>query len=146
MELDPADKKQIRLWLDEFDHSYKWFAETLEVAAQTVYNWMSSDRAIPGRYHLRIQQLMRQDYERAETKQNLVLEFTPREYDILEDQARLDNKPLRQWAAEQLNRLADENLDKLTPEIRAMQEQVSREAEEMDRKNSDRPNAEDEPA
>lgn len=146
MQIDPSDKKEIKRWLDEFDHSYGWFAETLDVAVQTIYNWMSSDRPVPGRYHLTIQQLMRKDYERAEAKQNLVLEFTPREYDILEEQARMDRQPLRKWAAEQLNRLANENLENLTPKVMQLHEQAMREAEEADRKYSDKPNGEDKPA
>ena len=111
MHLDPSDKKQIRLWLNKFDHSYGWFAETLNVAVQTVYNWMSSDRPIPGRYHLTIQQLMRHDYERAEAKQNLVLDFTPHEYDLIEKCAHKDHQPIRKWAADQLNQIATQKLE-----------------------------------
>lgn len=146
MNIDPADKKAIKLWLNDFDHSNKWFAEFLGIAPQTVYNWMSSDRPIPGRYHLTIQQLMRQDYERAEAKQNLVLEFTLDEYDQIEECARLDRQPIRQWAAHQLNRIADANLKAITPEIRRLHEQALNDAEEEMRRAYNQPNAEDEPA
>src|SRR5690606_20769520 len=81
---------------------------------QTVNNWLSTSRGIPAKAQIIISALMKADEafarQQSALPQNLVLNFTRKQFDRIQDCAIAQGKRINEWAQSELLKLAEEDL------------------------------------
>lgn len=114
------DQEEVKNWLKDEHRTRTWLAEACGVALKTVNNWLSSPQVIPAKAQVIIQNLMAIDrqkkIQREAVPQNLVLEFSQEEFDLICEAALKSNKKVRNWAESSLMELAGSEV----PEVAQM--------------------------
>lgn len=115
-------KETVLDWLKAHNRSRDWLAEKCGAARGTVNNWLVSPRPIPAKAALIIERLMEADAareaEESDIPQNLVLEFSKEQFSEICDAALAAHQKPRDWAEDQLMRLADADIEEIAAEIR----------------------------
>jgi hypothetical protein len=99
-------------WLDEYHHDREFLAAACGVGTAAVSNWLREikPRPIPGKAVVIIHGLIQKDEEekmaRERIPQNLVLEFSPKEFDVIEQVALAASMTVREWSREKLEEIA----------------------------------------
>lgn len=128
------DQKRVKKWLKDFNHSRTWLAKECNAAPQTINNWLSTSRGIPNRAKILIERLMEADYLR-KTNQNtvtqtLTLEFNSRDFDMIEQAARLNQMKIRNWATQTLREIATRDANQLYNQLQVAEEKEPYPAQE----------------
>lgn len=117
-------KQDVQQWLEENDRTRNWLAKKCGVKISAIGNWLASKnpRPIPSDKQIIIGQLMEIDRARAaasiKIKQNLVLEFTPGEFEAICGAALAKGQGPVAWAENTLKDLASEPVEKLARSLR----------------------------
>lgn len=102
-------KQIVKKWLRTKGKKVGWLAEQLGVSRKTVYSWLSVERPIPKGHRNFIEKMIKEDQEK-ETSQGVlkqvVIEFTPEQYDVVKEEAERRGLTVEEWAQEVLHSLA----------------------------------------
>jgi transcriptional regulator with XRE-family HTH domain len=108
-------KETVLKWLSDSRRSQTWLAQQCEVSKQAVSNWLrdKNNQPISAAAELKIRALMTEDAAAAQSAppHNLVLEFTDKEYEPIEQAALANRETVRDWAKRLLNEAAGLNVD-----------------------------------
>lgn len=111
----------VKQWLKDHGRSRQWLADECESALQTINNWLGTDRGIPAKAVLIIERLMEADEAKAADEagipQNLVLEFSKESFSQICDVALSEGKKPRDWAEEELLKLAGMDMEELAKKL-----------------------------
>ena len=115
------NQEYVKKWLKEFNHDRKWLAEKCGAAPQTINNWLSTERGIPKKAVLIIEQLIEADRLRStqglKITQSLTLEFSSQDFDMIEEAAHQTGKKIRIWATDSLRAMAQHDINEIAKEI-----------------------------
>lgn len=116
-------KESVISWLEETRRNRTWLAEKCNVSKQAVSNWLreKNSQGISASAKLVIQKLMEEDAAATQKKppHSLVLEFEEAEYSSIEKAALANRQTIRQWAKDELNQLAQTEVESLAQQLQA---------------------------
>ena len=123
-------KEDIKKWLKDIGRDRFWLAEQCKVDKRTVDSWLSSDRALPARAIILINQLMTPNTVEKEGRnlrrvETLTLQFSKSEWeDVLEYQKLYPKKTVQELAEEfvlNLSASLQKGISQIIPEVEKME-------------------------
>lgn len=108
-------------WLKKNHRSRAWLAKQCRVSDQAVSNWLreKNSQAISAAAEIKIRALMAEDEAKGEATppQNLVLEFTDKEYTSIEQAALARGITIREWAKRLLNDASEMDVNEIAADL-----------------------------
>jgi len=112
----------VKAWLRQEGRNNQWLADQCDVKLSAVYSWFSS-RGFPEDKQRLIESLMEKGEALAKTSQNLVLDFTQDEFDLICIAASKKTQLPRVWAKDRLLELVEMDANQMGALIDEMQAQ-----------------------